>query len=555
MYTAPSPTDMFSDATTAVEVAQRFEVYKTALRKSHEQAGRGGQRFVPEHGIVDVGSSAQVVEKLDAITKSLAPDALASVQTELAALKGQLAEVTKDWTTTFPNSTPGLVPYDLEAPAKVIVPRVTPLRNRITRDNTGKGNAREIRRITGWTNGGVGGVADSMAFFDSQSTTNTFGGVAGLRRPNKITYASDTKTFSYVEQGLSDSVTFKAQYTGEGFDNIRQLSQTALLWATFGAEERGLLFGRGASAKGYLGAVSAPVIAVASSATGGAVAAGTYFIKVTARAGGGESVVSNEVNTGALSGSTNQFTVTVSTEPNGALGYNLYIGTSTGTETYVTSFVGNSVTILTTPAGGGAAMPVADSTANANGYDGFLTVQSDPAQGGYVKRVNAAVTNDDPWQQAFLALYGASIQPGGGANQDKRLADPEEIWVDGGVRKKLGDYLKGTATSSNYRLAFEGGANGRVVGEVVNGIANQVTGTMCDLEVHPYMPLGVSLIRSRTLPIPNTEIGATAKVVNVRDYMSFDWPEIQMTYDQSTYLFGTLVHYAPAWSGLLLGLQ
>jgi len=555
MYVAPKPSEMFSDAPNGTAVAERFEAYKAALDASHQRSASGSYRFIPEQGIVKTGQADQIAQRLDTITKGLSAEAATSMAGDLDALKTMLADLGKDWTTTNPNSSPGLVPYDLEEGAKLIVPRVTPLRNSLTRNNSGKGNAREFRRITGWTNSGTGGIADAMAFFDSQSVTNTFGGVTGLRRPNKITYASDTKTASYVEQGLSDSVTWKAQFAGQGFANIRQLSQTALLWASMGAEERALLYGRGAAGKGYAGAVSAPVISIASSATGGSVAAATYFVKVTARAGGGESVVSNEVNTGALSGSTNQFTVTVATEPNGALGYNLYVSTSTGTETFVQSFVGNTVTITTTPAGGGAAMPGADSTSNAQGYDGFLTVLADPAQSGYVKRVNAAITSDDPWQQAFLTLYGASIQPGGGANLDKRLADPDEIWVDGVIRKKLGDYLKGSATSSNYRIAFDQGPGGHIIGEVVNGIANQVTGKMVDLAVHPYMPLGASMVRSRTLPIPNTEIGNTSEVINVQDYMAYEWPEIQMTWDQSTYWFGTLVHYAPAWSGLLLGLS
>jgi hypothetical protein len=37
--------------------------------------------------------------------------------------------------------------------------------------------------------------------------------------------------------------------------------------------------------------------------------------------------------------------------------------------------------------------------------------------------------------------------------------------------------------------------------------------------------------------------------------MSVDWPQIQFTYDASTYWLGTLVHYAPKWSGAITGLQ
>jgi len=551
---------MFSDVTSSVALAERFEMYKSTLADCNQRSGSGDYRYVPEQGIVKVGQADSLADRLETITKGLSADTLSSIQAELDGMKSTLADMGKDWSLTFPNSA-GLVPYDLEAPAKMLVPRQTPVRNSLPRTK-GVGTARQFKRITGWSNSHTGGVADTMAFFDSQTTTNTFGGVTGLRRPNKITYASDSKSVTYVEQGLSDSVTWKAQFAGQGYQDIRTLSQTALLWATFGAEERGLLFGRGASGNGYAGAVSAPVISIASSASGGAVAAGTYYVKVTALAGGGESVVSNEVNTGALTGATNQFTVTVATEPTGALGYNLYVGTSTGTETYVTTFIGNTSVQLVTPATGGAAMPVADSTANAQGYDGFLTVQADPAQSGYVKRVNGKIYDsvtpanslgDTPFQDSFESLYGANAT----ASQDKRLADPDEILLDAHVRRSLGDWVQSTAGgASGYRIALTEGETGGVkVGAVVTGIQNKVTGSMVPLEVHPYIYQGTALIRSKTLPVPDSEIANTAEVVNVQDYMSVEWPVMQMTYDQSTYMFGTLVHYAPGWSGLLIGLK
>ncbi|RCG19109.1 hypothetical protein DQ384_38175 [Sphaerisporangium album] len=551
-YAVPTPSEMFSDATSGAEVAQRFETYKSALSTQHARAQSGAEVFMPGVGIVaDAGRQAELVgARVEAITKGLSADALAAVQGELDALKAVTADIGKDWTLTNPNST-GLVPYDLEAPAKLLVPRATPLRNSLPRSK-GQGTARQFKRILGWSNSGTGGVADQMAFMDSGSISTAFGPV-NLRRGAKIAYTSDSKSVAYVEQGLSDSVIWKAQFAGQGFQDIRSLSQTALLWATLGAEERGILLGRGASGNGYAGAISAPVISITSSANGGAVAAGTYYVKVTARGGGGESVVSNEVNTGALSGGANQFTVTVATEPTGALGYNLYVGTASGAETFVTSFAGNTITVLTTPVTGGAAMPVSDGTANANGYDGFLTVQADPAVSGYFKRHNASIatTGDEFLQAAFIGMYGANAI----GNADRRLADPDEVWLDGQIRKVLGDYLKKTATSSAYRIALteSDAAGGATIGSVVNAIANQVTGKMVDLQVHPYMPLGCVLIRSRSLPVPDSEVSNTSEIVNVQDYMAIDWPVIQYTYDSSTYMYGSLVHYAPGWSGLVVG--
>lgn len=565
MYQVPTPSQMFSDANGAADVASRFEQYKTVLAAGNEASQRGEltTQAIDGHGSAVAitknvaRQQTQIAERVGAITKALTGEQAAALQADIDALKGALGgDLNKDWSVTFPNSA-GLVPYDLEAPAKLLVPRATPLRNRVPRSK-GQGTGRQFKRILGWTNSGVGGVADAMAFMNSESVSTAFGPIS-LRRPPKINYASDSKTVAYVEQGLSDSVTWKAQFAGMGFQDIRSLSQTALLWATMGGEERALLFARGANGNGYAGAVAAPVISGATATTGGTIAAGTYQITVTARAGGGESVISNRVAQ-VTTGATSTITVTVATEPTGALGYNLYVsavGGGAGSETFQTAFVGNTVTLTAPPVGGGAAIPGADSTVSTNGYDGFLTVQTDPAQSGYVKRVNGSVATlgDKPWQDAFVALYGATVNPGGGTTGNKLLADPNEVWIDGQSRMSLGQWLKLNANTVSYRLMImDDERTGGTVGAVVSGINNQVTGSMVDLNVHPYMPLGCSLIRSNSLPVPDSEVNNTAEVINVQDYMSVEWPVIQMTYDQSTYLFGTLVHYAPAWSGALLGL-
>jgi hypothetical protein len=557
VYQVPTPEDMFSDTTDPAQIATRFEDYKSCWRDVQRQAEEDPGVYMKGVGIVRDPSAklARLESAVTNITKGLDADGLAGIASDLDAIRQMKADLQKDWSAAAYNSRSGLMQYDLRIPSKKIVPKKTPLINEINRDNTGKGGALEFRRILGWSNSRTGGVPDLMAGFNSETTTNTFGGVTGLRRPNKISYATDSKMIAYVEQGLSDSVTHKAQMQGRGFEDIVSLSQTALIWATKGAEERAVLYARGASASGFLGPVSAPTISQSSASTGGQIGAATYSIKVTANAGGGESVVSNEVTTSALSGSTNSITVNVTTEPVGALNYNLYVGTASGAETYQTSFVGNSF-VLTTYATGGAAMPVADSTVSSGGtlYDGFLSVLTDPNQSGYVKRVNAKLSTSNPgdeFQQMFIRLFGADVI----GNGDKRLADPEVVWLDGLVRKEMGDLLKNNASTTAYRIQLEQGQGGTTIGTLVTGIENQVTGTMVDLNVHPYMPVGCAFAWSKTLPIPDSEISQTVEIVNVQDYMAYKWPDIQMTYDQSTYMYGTLAFYAPGWSGALIGIQ
>lgn len=549
-HAVPTPAEMFSDAS-GTEIVDRFEAYKGALSAEHVKAKQGGRGFAPGQGIVtDHGAKATAIaERIDTIGKSIGPDMLASVQGELDALKSTvMGDVNKDWSLTFPNST-GLVPYDLEAPAKLLVPRLTPLRNEIPRGK-GQGTARQFKRILGWSNSGVGGVPDKSPFMNSQSDSNlpTFG-TLGLRRGQKITYASDSKSVAYVEMSLSDQVNWVSQFAGQGFQDIRSLSQTALLWAHMGGEERAMLYGRGSSGNGYAGNISAPVISATPANTGGVITAGTYTAVVTAKGSFGETAVSNSPASITITG-TGTITVNVTSEPAGSLGiYRLYVsqaGGAVATATFQTEFVGTSYVLTTQPTSTGAVNPGATNTSSdALGYDGFLTVQSDPAQTGYFNRQNAvlnAANPGDEFQLAFLSLY-QSVK-----------ADPDCVYIDGSTMKKLGDLLK-TTSSASYKLNLDGDGHGHFLGATVVGLENQTTHKMVSLDVHPWMPTGCALIRSRTLPIPDSEVSATSEVVSVQEYMSVDWPIVQFTYDQSTYQYGTLVHYAPAWSGLICGIK
>ena len=622
---APTPQQLFSDRT-GTAVLERFEEYKTRLSKSIQRSDEGRDVFVRGVGLVrDATPGAAARESherrlatVETLTKSLTSEQQAAMGAELDALKETLA---KDWDASFPASgtmtlPTQLAPIDLEAPAKLLVPRTTPLRNAMPRNNNGRGSAVQFRRITGWTNSGVGGVADLLPFMSSefpsaQSTSNLpgFGGYAnttggaasgaiGLRRGQKITYASDSQVRNYTELGLSDSVSWKAQYIGEGFEDIRQLSATALLWSHMMGEERALLYGRGTTANGYTGPVSAPTFTAVDAAAGTGVtstlATTTYYYVMTAVAGGGEGTGTAQVSVSTTATHVNNITVTAASA--GALGYNLYMGTvSGGPYYYVATFSGTTFTV-TAPISSGtsiAAASPADTSANPNGYDGLLTILTNSSKSGFIAAYGGAgsslatsgsvggntnlvnsvtpatAVGDRPWQLAFQTLYGSSTDPGvfamsgswpwitGTAYGNKLLSDPEQIYVDGSIRKSMGDFVRAAAGGSTaYRITMQTSeaTGGLEVGGVVNGIANQVTGRMVNFEVHPYMPYGTSIIWAKTLPVPDSEIANTFEVRNVQDYLMYPWPVIQYTYDASTYQLGTLVDYAPAWSGAITGL-
>ena len=83
-----------------------------------------------------------------------------------------------------------------------------------------------------------------------------------------------------------------------------------------------------------------------------------------------------------------------------------------------------------------------------------------------------------PWHTAFQQLYNSV------------LADPQVIWVDSQTRLNLGKWLRSASKpSGGYRLELPNAAeDGDKVGAAITGIPNEVTGTMTDLRLHPYMP-------------------------------------------------------------------
>jgi hypothetical protein len=551
MAEMPRATDLFGDVS-PVEAAQRHEEYLGSLNKS-----LGNASSVPGQAPVDATSA---LESLVA-NKSLAPDAVAGLQNALAAQRMAMQDIQKDITLTSPLST-SFAAFDLEAPAKLLTPRPTPLRNRIPRKK-GVGTSHRVKRILGYTGTGTGGVGNLWPGI-TETTTNTFGAINYERGP-QISYAADDLVLPYNSYSLSDSVSFDANFSGLGYQDLRQLSSTSTLYATMLMEERMMLMARG-TASGYSGAIAAPTGLTASSpaASGSqtALAANTYYIYITADAGisgngFGESIVSAVASETVASGDVLSVTWTGSV---GALGYNIYVGTATGTANckYVgtvkgaTSVViqGASATNLPannfafSTAGAAASRANADTSAYATGYDGILPTVLGPNT-GFNNAINAAFSTSNPgveFQNVFANLY-SNVK-----------ADPDIVLLNGNDRKQLSDAIKSGSTA-NYRLTIqEPGKDGVTYGSIVTGIQNEVTGKAVDLMVHPWLNQGVAPVLSFTLPIPDTEVSDVWANFMVQDYMGIQWPVTQFSYDFSTYFRGTFFCTAPAWNGAVSGI-
>jgi len=547
---APKASDLFGDEISPKKAAKRMDEFQSELNKSFSLPNT--------QGMTPAQDPTAALEAL-AATKSLAPDALAGLNNAIASQRLALQDVQKDISLTSPLST-SFAAFDLEAPAKLLTPRPTPLRNRIPRKK-GVGTSHRIKRITGYTGTGTGGQGQIWPGI-TESTTTAFGSI-NFERGSKISYTADDIILPYNSYSLSDSVSFDANFSGLGYQDLRQLSSTSTLYATMLMEERMMLMGRG-TATGYAGALSAPTITVTAPSAGTgqvALANATYYVYVTADAGisstgFGESVVSS-VATQATSSQV--LKIVVNTPVVGALGYNVYIGTTTGVANAKYQGTFKSLTGYVVGAGSAtvgdtlvystassilASRASSDTSAYATGYDGILTTLLG-SNTGYNNNINSTFSNTNAgteFQTVFANLY-ASVK-----------ADPDEILMNGSDRKQLSDAIKGSA-NANYRLNIsQDETTGVTFGSVVNGIVNETTGKSLGITVHPWLPQGVSPVMSYTLPIPDTEVSDIWANYLVQDYMGIQWPVTQFAYEFSTYFRGTFFCSAPAWNGIVSGI-
>ena len=549
--TPPKASDLFSDVSSPKKAAKLMDEYQGELAKALSTGSS-----VP--GQAPVADPMSALEAM-AASKSLTPDALAGLNNAISAQRLAMQEIQKDISLTSPLST-SFAAFDLEAPAKLLTPRPTPLRNRIPRKK-GVGTSHRIKRITGYTGTGTGGQGQIWPGI-TESTTTSFGSIAFERGP-KISYTADDIVLPYNSYSLSDSVSFDANFSGLGYQDLRQLSSTSTLYATMLMEERMMLMARGTST-GYSGALSAPTVTLTkpSAATGQvALADNTYYVYVTADAGisstgFGESVVSTVQSTTTSS----QVLKIVVSAVTGALGYNVYVGTTTGVANAKFQGTFKSTTAFIVGAGSTAVADTivysttsailasrasSDTSAYATGYDGILSTLLG-ANSGYINQINSTFSNTNPgseFQSVFAGLYNTV------------KADPDAILINGSDRKQLSDSIKGAA-NANYRLNItQDEASGAILGSVVGGIVNEVTGKSVDLIVHPWLPQGLAPVLSWTLPIPDTEVSDVWSNYLVQDYMGIQWPVTQFAYEFSTYFRGTFFCSAPSWNGIVSGIQ
>jgi hypothetical protein len=488
-----------------------------------------------------------------------------SVQETLDALKGAQAEPTdiaKGFTAPG-SATTGLQTYNLEAPAKLMLPINTPLRNSIARESGGYA------------------IQANWKYFDGINTGNVRAGISEGKRGGVIAQSLKEAFAAFRGWGLENSVTFEAQYAAKNFDDARAKAALQTLQATMIREELLILGGNTSVA---MGTTPTPVLAQAA---GGSFTAATYsvicvalglqaYVELAGLNNGAigqyfdpaTAVVPGQITRTNADGSTDTFgagtaqksasaTIAMTlnnklsasvTAVSGAVGYAWFVGLA-GSERLAAISSINSV-VINDPANGAAqlasTLTAVDSSTSTLDFDGLLYQAVKSGSGAYVAvqptgvaGTGTPLTSDGAggiveFEQAFVSMY------------NKYRLGPTVIYVSS---QELSNILKkviSTGAAPLLRLNVDS-ANPSAIrgGLTIGSYLNKITGQDVPIRVHPNLPAGTVFMFSESLPYPLSGVGSVARMLMRQDYYQIEWPLKSRKYEYGVYADGVLQHYAP----------
>lgn len=498
------------------------------------------------------------------------------MQQAFNAIAQTFAELGKNITLTSPLST-GFVPFDLLAPSRLLYPFYAPLRNKLPRTQ-GQGTARVFKAITAIAGSGGFGAATGGPQRISISELN--GGSLSANWPISLPAAgsqtANDVTVPYKFMALSESLSWLAQFSGQGFEDISALANLILLQEFMMGEEYQILSGT----KTALTVPSAPVIALrtaGSNETAVAAAGGgnSYYIRITGLNFYGETTMSAAGEAAVGATATDVIDVT-NNFPRGTWAVNIYISAAAGAGSapagrasyfrQASNIGATKFTIQGTLQSSGTTPPAADTGTNsANDFEGMLSILDGHAvtdaavypagyTGGYVNKAVGAALSITVMYNMLQGLYDNSITPNTGNGGFR--ADPPEFLASGSDLRHLADNIAQNQGNTNYQLMIQQSETGGIkAGVAVSAFQNPITRTVMALMPHPWFPQGTAMALSYQLPIPNSNVSNVWEMSMVQDYLSVAWPVIDPSFRYSMFAYGALIAAAPFYCGLLGGLQ
>ena len=449
--------------------------------------------------------------------------------------------------------------FDLRGPALQLFPVITPLRNRLPRQVSDRGDlATRWKAITG---------------------VNTSGfelGVAPGRRSAEMSVTEQDYVASYAGIGLEASIDWEAVWAGgKEFDNKATLVQS-LLRAVMIGEENIILNG---NASMPLGTPVAPTVQVT---TGGTLPTGSLLVFVAAltpRAlanstvtsgvpfgqitrvnidntttpyGGGVSAISPASSVATTSSGSQTVNASVAAVK-GAAGYAWFIGTSAANAFLNAITTINKVTLNAPSTGTQAANAsgsATDGSANALVFDGFLT-QALKSNAGYFASLDGNVLTAD--QANGIVEIDTALQ----WFWDNKRLSPTEIWVNSQEARNINKKIVASGGVPLFRFTLPGGTGSEddklalLGGASIAKYWNKFTQQFLDIRIHPNLAPGSIFFNSSEIPYPLSGVDNVSFVRCRRDYYQIEWPVVSRQYVYGVYADEVLVCRAPFSLGVI----
>jgi hypothetical protein len=456
------------------------------------------------------------------------------------------------------NAVQGLTAYELESPAKKIYPVLTPLRNEIPRVGNGRGIQANWRAIT------------------AINPTGVRAGVSGGNRGGVIPVTVSNYSAAFAGLGLETSADFEADFAAQGFDDVKARAVASGLEGLMIQEEYAILGGNNSVALG-----TTPTPTLATSTTGGSLAAATYSVICVALAfdaylnasipfgvqgsitrtnadgssdtfGGGaagKSVAASQVTTGSTS------TISAFVTPvNGAVGYAWYWGVA-GSELLGAITPINSVVITANATGTqNASALTGDNSQNSLIFDGLLTQAFKSGSNAYIQRMPTGIAGTGTPLTSDSAGGIVEIDACLKSMWDNWRLSPDEIWVNSQQALDISKKVLAGSSSSAQRIVFQADQGALAGGVMVRDYLNRFSmsgGTAIPVRVHPNMPNGTILMITRKLPYPMSNVSNVIQMALRRDYYQIEWPMRSRKYEYGIYMDGVLQNYAPFSMGVI----
>jgi len=400
----------------------------------------------------------------------------------------------------------GFTPYVLETPSIRIYPTEAPFTQLIPRV-VGRGTDIEhwksVLSIFFYNsiNSGPFGQTNWGSTTDGGTTLNTFA------------YNVQSYQTTYQTIFQPQTQTFQSQWRSRALEgDLMARAKMDTLYALKLQEENWLL-----NAATQLFTPPPPVLV--GNATGGNLAAGTFYVCYTATNGAGESTPSSIVPVVVGGSGSGSVTMTFFTQPQ-ATGYKFYMGTASnalhvmvaadfspsGIPVQPVDYIGTGIvtaTIVTAPTTG-AAQPSSNTATISGQFDGALslcyknpnglTAPSVGEQGMTSVIVQPAASTGLLALQDFNHLFRVMYS--------QARANPSHLFVSPIESETLATLL---GTSSNYRFVTEPtepNLSNLVVGTNVSKVLNPVTNTYVQVVTVPYLPQGTIIAGSFSVPFP-----------------------------------------------------